>query len=312
MGACLGLDTSNYTTSCALLLPGGQLMQQRQLLPVAQGQRGLRQSEALFLHNRQLPALLEELFAQGPRPALSAVGFSKAPRDEEGSYMPCFLAGAMMARGLAAATGAALHPFSHQAGHVAAALYSAGCLGWLEGEFVALHISGGTTECLAARGDRDSVLALRAVGATADLNAGQVVDRIGVAMGFPFPAGRFLDELALSSQREGAPSVPFRQGRPCFSGLENQCRAMLEKGAPREDVAWYCLTAIQNTVWAMACRAREETGASRVIFSGGVMASRLIRRALEGRADTAFSQPALSSDNAVGIAVLTALKEGML
>ena len=46
----LGLDTSCYTTSAALCAPGQEPRQERRLLPVAAGERGLRQSEAVFAH----------------------------------------------------------------------------------------------------------------------------------------------------------------------------------------------------------------------------------------------------------------------
>ena len=312
MKACLGLDTSNYTTSTALLLPDGALLEERRLLPVADGARGLRQADALFLHNRQLPELMEALFARAPGTAVGAVGVSAAPRDAEGSYMPCFLAGVMLARGLAAAMSVPLHSFSHQAGHVAAALYSAGRLDWLAAPFIALHVSGGTTECLLAEGRGPGELELTPLSASADLNAGQVVDRVGVSMGFPFPAGRHLDQLAMSAGPVKPPKIAFREGKPCLSGLENQCMAQLKRGVAREEVARSCLEAIGGAVWRMAQEARERTGTGRVLLGGGVMASRTIRRMLEGREGVVFAQPAFSSDNAAGIAVLTAAREGSL
>ena len=48
----LGLDTSNYRTSLAVIsLDGKILFQSRELLPVARGERGLRQSDAVYLHS---------------------------------------------------------------------------------------------------------------------------------------------------------------------------------------------------------------------------------------------------------------------
>ncbi len=146
MGRYLGIDTSNYTTSTALFdSENGEMQQQKKLLEVKSGEKGLRQSDALFQHVKMLPTLMEKLSFNG---GITAVGYSARPRDVVGSYMPCFLAGEEAARCIAAALGALCFDFSHQAGHIAAALFSIGRLDMLNQKFIAFHVSGGTTDVL--------------------------------------------------------------------------------------------------------------------------------------------------------------------
>ena len=62
MGLYLGIDTSNYSTSAALYNSNtGEIHMHRQLLPVPEGRLGLRQSDAVFFHVKQLSAVLHEL-----------------------------------------------------------------------------------------------------------------------------------------------------------------------------------------------------------------------------------------------------------
>ena len=197
----LGIDTSCYTTSVALV-EDGRIAQERRLLSVAQGERGLRQSSALFQHVERLPELLEALFAHSPG-CVDGVCVSTRPRDAEGSYMPVFKAGECAARAIAAAQGVPLVETSHQQGHIRAALVDSGCG---EAEFVALHLSGGTTEAVFV----GQGLKTRLIAMSADLHAGQLVDRVGVALGLSFPAGPALEALA----RQGsAGDAHDRRGR---------------------------------------------------------------------------------------------------
>ena len=146
--SCIGIDTSNYTTSAALVKDGRVEVNSKKLLPVRPGELGLRQSDAVFHHVQQIGDVLAPvLSACGP---VRAVGVSTRPRAVEGSYMPCFTVGAAVARALAMSHRVPLHTFSHQQGHIAAALYSAGQLSLLKETFLVFHVSGGTTEALIA------------------------------------------------------------------------------------------------------------------------------------------------------------------
>ena len=311
MPVYLGIDTSNYTTSAAVYdRSSGRVEQVKRLLEVRSGERGLRQSEALFQHTRALPELVEEVCRKAP-PPYAAVGVSARPRDAEGSYMPCFLAGVSAARAAAAAAGISCLFFSHQCGHIAAALYSAGRLDLIGREFIAFHVSGGTTEVLLVGYDADRILSCRIIGGTLDLNAGQVIDRVGVMMGLDFPCGPALEKLALCSERTYKLRPSVRGGDCSLSGVENQCRALLERGEAREDVARFCLESVCAALDHMAGADLTEYGPHDIVFSGGVMSNRIIRTALTARYSAFFAEPAFSCDNAVGIAVLTGIKSEM-
>ena len=305
----LGIDTSNYTTSAARL-EGGEIFQSKKLLPVKPGQLGLRQSDAVFHHVQQLPDRLEEVL-QGA-PAVRAIGVSDRPRAQEGSYMPCFTVGVGTARALAAATGAALYRFSHQAGHIAAALYSAQKLDLLEQRFLAFHVSGGTTEAVLVTPDENEILHAEIVASSLDLKGGQAVDRAGVLLGLPFPAGPELEKLALCWD---APVKvrPVMKGCNCsLSGIENQCKKLFDTGHPKEEIARYCLEAVRAALEGMCTELLGEYGNLPVLFAGGVMSNSIIKKALTEKFGAYFAEPVFSADNAAGAAVLAARREGVL
>lgn len=305
----LGIDTSNYTTSAAVYNPDtGELPQRRELLPVKPGEVGLRQADAVFLHVRQLGPLLSELLEPLDEPVRAAAA-SASPRDEEGSYMPCFLVGRLAAQAAAATAGAPLHSFSHQAGHVAAALYSADKLALRHAPFLAFHFSGGTTQCLLVRPDTENIFTIETVAETLDLNAGQAVDRVGKLLGLSFPAGPGLEALALQSAAAFNPKPAFRGKDCCLSGLENLCARMLERQCPPADVARFCLDYLAAAVLEMTRRVLAEHPGLPLVYAGGVLANSLIRGAVEARYNACFARPAFSSDNAAGTAVLCALRE---
>ncbi len=306
MRGYLGIDTSNYTTSCAIYRAGG-VVEQKRLLPVPQGQVGLRQSDAVFSHVKALGELMARLREQDNRP-LAAIGVSRRPRDVEGSYMPCFLTGLMAAETASVAMGVPLFTFSHQAGHVAAALYGADRLDLIEKSFLAFHLSGGTTECLWVKSLREADIAL--LSCTNDLNAGQVVDRVGHMLGLEFPAGPALDALAQQSDRRFTVKSAFQGNNPCLSGIENQCRVLLSKGEPPADIARFALLSILKALLKMVENAKAATGCTDLVFAGGVMSNTLIRAEVESLYHGIFAPPAFSCDNAAGIAVLTALCAG--
>jgi N6-L-threonylcarbamoyladenine synthase len=306
MRGYLGLDTSNYTTSCAVFR-GGRVLQNKRMLPVPQGQLGLRQSDAVFLHVRALGELVEELMHRDAGD-ISAAGAAGMPRDAQGSYMPCFLTGVMAARTTAAVLRAPFYTFSHQAGHIAAALYGAGRTDLLGRRFVAFHVSGGTTECLLV--EDLPAGGVRLLAATADLNAGQAIDRVGGMLGLSFPAGEALDALARQSDKRFRVRPSFSGDNPCLSGVENQCRALLEQKNPPRDVARFCIDAILAALDGMVQNAVRQTGCADLLFSGGVMSNSIIRAAIEQRFGGIFAPREFSCDNAAGIALLTALRCG--
>lgn len=311
----LGIDTSNYTTSCAWFdTEAGTIRQRKQLLPVPEGQAGLRQSDAVFHHTKQLPSLMEQLAADAGGGLIpQAIGVSVSPRSAEGSYMPCFLAGAGAARILAAAENVPLHTTSHQMGHILAALYSANCLSWLKPDaapFLAFHVSGGTTDCVRCIPDADAVLRIEPVSESLDLKAGQAVDRVGLMLGLQFPCGPALEQLAIESSSTKHMQVHLKDGCCSLSGLQNQCQQMLRHQTPPADIARYCLNSIAAVLTAMTKDAAQKCGNPAVLYAGGVLSDKLIQDLLKKLPlQTAFAAPEFSCDNAAGIAVYAARKE---
>lgn len=312
MGVYLGIDTSNYTTSAAVFEAGREMVSRRQLLTVKEGSLGLKQSDAVFAHVKNLPELLSQAMKAAGNPTLSGVGVSVRPRDQEGSYMPCFLTGRLAAAAAAEGAGVPLFSFSHQAGHIAAALYAAGKLSWREKPFLAFHVSGGTTECLLVEpsGEKGHPFSIRRAAGSLDLKGGQAVDRIGVMLGLGFPAGPELDRLA---QRCGKKIkvLPVMKGMDCcLSGVENQCHRLMETGAPPEEIAKYCICAVEAAVDGMTAAVLREFGPLPLLYAGGVMSNSQIQDSLGSKYGGIFAPAAYSSDNACGVAVLAALEAG--
>ncbi len=303
-----GLDTSNYTTSTALW-DGSVMRQEKQLLPVKEGEAGLRQSDAVFHHTKQLPMLMQALLKE-PLHDLKAIGVSVRPRNVEGSYMPCFLCGQGLAQSIGAVTGAAVYETSHQIGHILAALFSANQLALLEKPFLAFHVSGGTTDCLLCEPDAEQLLRITQLGTSLDLKAGQAIDRVGLMMGLRFPCGKALEALAVQSDRRWKIRPVIKDGNCCLSGLQNQCEKLLHDGTSQEDTARYCLKAVEETVSAMTAAALKRTGDVPVVYAGGVMSNRLIRAVLEERFGAYFAEPQYSCDNAAGTAIYAAIRSG--
>lgn len=308
----LGIDTSNYTTSVALYDPSTRtIRQQKKLLPVKEGECGLRQSDAVFFHVKQLGEIVYSLF-DGEKCALDAIGVSTRPRDVDGSYMPCFLVGDMVTECLAASHSIPRYSFSHQQGHVAAALFSAGRMDLLQERFLAFHLSGGTTEALLVEPDNERILRCTKVAGSCDLKAGQAIDRVGVMLGLPFPSGKYLEELALKSRSHYKIKPTMKGLDCCLSGIENQCRKMYDDGEKKEDIALYCLKSVEAALCGMTNALLENYGPLSLLYAGGVMSNSIIRETMETKFQGIFAKPEYSSDNAAGIAVLTAMSHSKL
>lgn len=301
----IGIDTSNYTTSIAVIGADGQLIANlKRLLPVADGECGLRQSDALFAHIKNIPHLTEELRACMSDKTPVAIGVSTRPRNVEGSYMPVFLAGVAVAESLAAAFNIPLYKFSHQCGHIMAALYSSDRMDLADKEFAAFHVSGGTTELVRVSPDESGFIT-DIVGGTLDLNAGQVIDRIGVSMGMPFPAGAHLERMALGYSGKIEKKRISGDGLHVnLSGLENMAKKMYSDTADKSKVAAFVFDHVSRAIITMADAYKEKYGECPLVCAGGVMCNSVIKSKIKERHDAYFAEPALSSDNAVGIANL--------
>ena len=302
MTAVLGLDTSNYTTSAAWF-DGERGRNAGRLLEVPAGRLGLRQSDALFQHIKRLPEMVRSLEQLDFR----AVGASTRPRAVEGSYMPCFLAGASFGEAMAHVLGVSFYAFSHQEGHLAAAAWSAGRLDLLEGPFLAWHLSGGTTELLRVEPEGINLRA-EIVGGASDLSAGQLIDRAGVLLGLPFPAGKALDTLAEEESHSDGYAVKVNNLTFSLSGMENQIQNLTARKKSSAYVANFALNTIAQVVRRTTEEAQSRWPGLPVLCSGGVASNRRLRAALP---QAIFAAPEYSTDNAMGIAILShrAMKE---
>ena len=273
----LGIDTSNYATSLAVFHTAGEVVcAKKRFLPVKEGQLGLRQSDALFHHTAALPEMLEELGREFDLTQISAVGVSQKPRPVEGSYMPCFLAGVSAATAFAQARGIPLIHTTHQQGHAAAALFAAKGEELFRQKVLLFHISGGTTDLLLC----NEVKEITTLGTSTDLYAGQAVDRVGVKLGFGFPAGVEVSRL--------------------------------NEGKTPEYVCKYCLLCVADTVVKMTKAAQKEYPGLPVVCAGGVMSSDIIRAWVQQRLPQVYFVPGqYSSDNAIGVSILAAQGAGL-
>ncbi len=292
----IGFDTSNYTTSIALF-DGNDGVNCSRLLPVKPGELGLRQSDAVFSHIKSLPELSGRLSSHYEE--IAAIGVSTRPRAVEGSYMPCFMVGYSHAKMLSDLLHVPLFEVSHQQGHVAACLWSAGRLDLMDQPHLAWHLSGGTTELLLVEPDGKNVKCTK-IGGTTDISAGQLIDRTGVMLDLPFPAGRHMDVLSAESDKNDFFKVKCVDLTFSLSGVQNKVQQYVLENTPANTAA-YALRCVCYAVKKATENARKMYPGLEVVFSGGVASNNMLRSVMR---DAIFAQPVYSTDNAMGVAVL--------
>lgn len=301
----LGIDTSNYSTSAALY-DGERMHSVTRLLPVKAGEKGLRQSDAVFHHTAALPRIIEELKAcAGSFDCIEAIGVSTRPRPEDGSYMPCFLCGEGLAESIGTLYDIPVYKLSHQEGHIFAALYSCGKLSYIaeKQEFIAFHVSGGTTEAVLCSPD-ESGFSVTRVMESSDLKAGQLIDRAGVLMGLHFPCGIELEKLAEKCGEDIKVKPLVNNGIISLSGFENRIQKIINEGKSQEYTAKYTLSAVLATIDYMTRSLREKYGELPIVYAGGVMSNKFIKANIMQKYNSVFfAAPEYSRDNAAGAAV---------
>ena len=301
----LGIDTSNYKTSLAVVDCEGEVLYNfQEFLSVKHGERGLRQSDAFFQHVQKLPEAVEAAFAdENIRNHIGAVSVSSRPRPVEGSYMPVFTAGLGYARAIAATLGLPLQQFSHQEGHIEAIRH------YTEFKDVAplicFHFSGGTTEALLV----DENNHIEIVGGSKDIAYGQVLDRVGVALGFDFPCGEALDGIAKSASghRNRLAEIKVKDGYVNLSGIETQCQRIMEE-CPQEELICELFEKLCKSIADMTLQLSNKFDINNFIYAGGVSCSQFMRSYLSEHmykdVNVVFGKPQLSADNAIGTALL--------
>ncbi|MCI9596376.1 MAG: O-sialoglycoprotein endopeptidase [Firmicutes bacterium] len=305
----LGIDTSNYKTSVAVIGSEGKILcDLRKLLKVKQGERGLRQSDALFQHIENMPYLLERALAGGQASRIAAVAYSQRPRPVEGSYMPVFKAGISFGQAVATALQVPSFGFSHQEGHIEA--IRAGSELPANRPFLCYHLSGGTCELLLVNQDQ-----IQIIGGSKDISFGQVIDRAGVKLGMAFPAGEEMDRIAMKTQdsSQALKKIPYDGLFFNLSGLETQWSRTAENrikaGEETDSLIRELFDKILKALIQITEQAAKETSINSIMFTGGVSSSRYISGKLKTHFENSplfieFGDQSLSQDNAVGIALL--------
>ncbi|SEF82270.1 N6-L-threonylcarbamoyladenine synthase [Caloramator fervidus] len=293
----LGIDTSNYTTSVSLVSEDKVILDLRKALFVKIGEKGLRQSEALFQHVINLPELFENF--KGKK--MDAVCVSIKPRPVEGSYMPVFRAGESFAKVISLTNSIPLFLTTHQEGHIEAAVRS---IDFNYTEFIALHLSGGTSEVLHVQFKDDYYITK--IGGTKDISIGQFLDRVGVALGYNFPSGKKLDELALNSTNKNL-RIPSKVDGYFFnfSGQETMALRYINEGKASDEIAYAVMLCAAKTLEKLINNLIKYYKLP-IILIGGVSSSKFIREYLKNKFDgmVYFSKEEFATDNAVGVAYI--------
>lgn len=312
--AYLGIDTSCYTTSVAVMSDDGQLLSEaRQILSVKPGRCGLQQSEMVFQHTRNLPLLIEKALHDCDA-AVSAIGVSGCPRPVEDSYMPAFLAGVSAARAVAAVSRVPLYIISHQENHMEAGIWSAG--GPETANFLMLHASGGTTDMLLAQQTADGRYLLQQVGGSMDLHAGQFIDRVGVALGLQFPTGPQLEKLAETAPHMTELPVSVRKLQVSLSGPATAALRKLQAGEDKAALALGVEYALAETFARMLRNGAAAYQVADVLLVGGVASNKFIRAYVESKLQKRnirlwVPEARFSCDNASGCAAYARRMEKM-
>ncbi|MGI6225436.1 MAG: O-sialoglycoprotein endopeptidase [Peptococcales bacterium] len=312
MDLYLGIDTSNYTTSLAVTDNDGKLLaDERKLLEVKKGKVGLRQSEAVFQHIKNIPVLCERIFKKIDNNKIRAISVSAKPRPEEDSYMPVFLVGLNTAKILAQAWDIPLILTTHQEGHIMAGLWSVGMPEW--DFFNVIHISGGTTEILEVKLqiNTNQIMTVKKIGGTGDLHAGQFIDRIGVNMGLPFPSGPSLEKLAQESSSGAEFPISVKGLSISFSGPESHGQRLIKKGEKFSEIARGVENCLLKTLEKVIVNVYYSNNSTNFLFVGGVASNSYLRdnltkslNSINSGINLLFAQPTYSSDNAVGVSLI--------
>ena len=297
----VGIDTSAYTTSMAAVgRDGALLFDRKQLLDVPMGTRGLRQSDAKAQHHKNLPELYGELCVVVPEGQIKGIAVSNRPRPVEGSYMPVFMDGVEFAAKLANRLNVPLFYFSHQEGHIEAVQHFTPPQN--PDKMLSFHLSGGTSELLVSENGT-----IKIIGGSKDISFGQLIDRVGVALGMAFPAGGQMDQMAYgqAAESEWLKPIPVTDLWFNLSGIETQCQRRIQEGVPREELVPELFNKISKCLAKVCDKACRQLNLTEIIMVGGVSSSVTVREYLTRNMKSGKCLfGTYSSDNAVGTALL--------
>ncbi|MDY3957111.1 MAG: glycoprotease [Allisonella histaminiformans] len=301
MARFIGIDTSCYTTSVAVYdSQQGLVAEERTVLKVKQGHRGLSQSEMVYQHVRNLPELFHKIGNEIH--SISGIGVSAFPRRRADSYMPAFLVGKGAGEMLSQTLHVPLYLFSHQENHAMAAMRNRPEIWNIP--FYMMHLSGGTQDVLSVTWEAEN-MHFKNVMTSMDITAGQLIDRVGVALGLPFPAGKHVEALAKGADNPCQFPVARVKNAFSFSGVETTVQKCIREGnQSSENVAAGVLQAIGRALKKELLSYPFESGRT-MIAVGGVMSNTYLRHIVmeigkKKGLTVLFADPVYSSDNASG------------
>ena len=304
----IGIDTSCYTTSIAAISLGKKVIfNEKIMLNVKEGNNGLRQSEAVFQHINNLGEISEKIKDISKKYNIKGICVSQKPRPIKDSYMPVFMVGYNFAKTLSTLIGCKLYETTHQENHIEASLFTNNIID--KNNFLSIHMSGGTTEILLVNKEKDNYN-IEIVGGTKDISFGQLIDRIGVKLGYKFPAGKYIDEDATKciEKIEKGLKTSVKDGYMNLSGLENQINNLIENNS-KEYIAKILLDSIVRNIYKSILYISKNYNLNEVVFAGGVSASKYIKKELNSKLKKEnihpyFTEAEYSTDNALGCAII--------
>ncbi len=326
----LAIETSCDETAAAVVEDGSAILSSVVASQLAHGKYGGVVPElASREHLRAIVAVVRLALEQANAAFddLAAIAVTEGP-----GLVGSLLVGITYAKSLCFARDLPLIAVNHIEGHIHAVILEAGVA--IEYPALALVVSGGHTHLFEVR----EGFAYRLLGKTRDDAAGEAYDKVAKLLGFGYPGGPIIDQLA----PHGDPhAVKFTLARMkgntldfSFSGLKTAVLRWVEKQAEHHDLAAEIearrrsqatslhdflpltpqptldlLASFQHTVIEELLRRAtvsiEEIGARSLIISGGVASNAGLRSAARAAGlacPVYFPTPALSTDNAAMIA----------
>lgn len=306
----MGIDTSNYTTSIAIIDEMDRVvLDLRRVLKVDKGKKGLRQQEAVFQHINNLPELVDTMSKTIDFNDIHSISCSYKPRNIVESYMPVFKVGKGQAVVISRILKTNFYEFSHQEGHIGAGIIYNSLKN--SNRFLGLHISGGTTELLIVN-KHNGNFNIEIIGGTLDISVGQLIDRIGVEIGLVFPCGKEMDNIS----KRGCTlklNIPISIKNETWfniSGMENYFkRLLINESYSKEDILATIFDVVSSYLLEIIIKGSRIYGINDILITGGVSANSIIRETLKKtlineNITSYFPNIQLCTDNAVGIAYL--------
>ncbi len=304
----LGIDTSAYTTSIAIINKQTDqvIFDIRKILQVPYGQKGLRQQDAVFQHLKNLPEIFDKICID--LSGVDTVSVSSRPRNVENSYMPVFTVGQNFGKVIAKTLNCKYVEYSHQENHIGASLINH--YKEIHNSILVIHISGGTSEflsvCKSSTGYKADI-----IGGSKDITFGQLIDRIGNAMQFSFPCGKYMDKYIddnINIENIKTPRISAGEYIN-LSGMENYYINLYNTDEYEKQTIIYSLFKyIAECIIHIINNLKNTHEFSTVIVTGGVASNSTIRKMileqLENQFKIIFPSIKNSSDNAVGTAFL--------